>query len=243
MKSFYKFLIFTITIVVSIYSCAIDDDVSIEPSLTFCLSCVDGIVDLDTIFLSSESLGFIPYAGTENLIFKNEAGDEVVFEPLFGPVNQSIFSREFEVDCDEGGQNTYEFNRQQFAVSHKCEALNLQYYLNVLVFNSNEYPRFVDVFILNFHEPALDNLIDTVISLNVITDFKGNEVLLETEFEFYNDYEFVSEIELLDKTFTNVYQAIEPEDNLLTELYFNKANGIVGFKDLQMELWVFDRIE
>ena len=59
----------------------------------------------------------------------------------------------------------------------------------------------------------------------------------------YNNYEFLSEIKLLNKSFNAVYKVVEPKDNLLTELYFNKEFGIVGFKDLNLVLWVFDRIE
>lgn len=220
--------------------CSKDDDVmkAIEQII-----CSDNIVDFNTIYLSPESIEFIPYNGEESIYFKNENGEEVKFEPLYPPISHSFIETEFELICEGGDMNHYIFTREQYAVSHKCESLNLQYYLNLYTYNSSQYPEFVDRFSLLFHEPALDNHIDTLIGLEIVTSFRDKEDLLAKEFTNYSNYEFVSEIKLLNKTFNEVYKVIEPEDNLLTELYFNKEYGIVGFKDLALELWVFDRIE
>lgn len=241
MKSAYKIFILSIPFLLSIFACAIDDDI-IQTEEEICISCFDGVTGLDTIFLDAETLAFIPYTGDETIFFKNAIGDEVKFEPLFLPTH-SFRMFDFEVDCDGVSQNFYEYTRDQYSVSHKCEALNLQYFLNVYTENSRNYPRFIDVFRMNFHEPTTDNIIDTVINLSIIPSYKGNQDLLSEEFLFYNNYEFASEFQLLDKTFSDVYTVIESEDNLLTTLHFNVENGIVGFKDLTQELWVFDRIE
>ncbi|GJM33545.1 MAG: hypothetical protein DHS20C18_25460 [Saprospiraceae bacterium] len=221
-------------------ACNKDDDTN---PIDISIPCTNELIDLDTIRLNPESLEFIPYDGEESFYFKNNIGEEVKFEPLYPPISHSFRETDFELTCDDGDINNYVFTREQYAVSHKCTDLNLQFYLNVYSYNSSEYPQFVDKFTLIFHEPSLDNFIDTLIQLKVITSFKDEEELLGDEFDSYNQYEFKGEIELLDKTFNNVYKVIEPEDNLLTELYFSKEYGIVGFKDLEFRLWVFDRFE
>jgi hypothetical protein len=237
MKKIY--LLFLMTPILFV-GCSKDDDVSetIEQII-----CNDSTVNFDTIYLSPESIGFIPYNGKESIYFKNENGVEVKFEPLYPPKSHSFRKTEFELICEGGDMNNYVFTREQYAVSHKCKDLNLQYYLNVYSKNSSQYPEFVDKFSLLFHEPALDNFIDTLIKLEIITSFREKEDLLTKEFANYGNYEFVSKIKLLNKTFNEVYKVIEPKDNLLTEIYFNKEYGIVGFKDLALKLWVFDRIE
>jgi hypothetical protein len=225
---------------ISFGSCDKDDDVIEIIGQNIC---IDEIINFDTIHLSPESIGFIPYNGKESMYFKNVNGEEVKFEPLYPPISHSFRENEFELICDSGGLNNYIFTREQYAVSHKCEDLNLQYYLNVYSYNSSQRPEFVDKFSLLFHEPALDHNIDTLIKLEIITSYRNKEELLIEEFANYNNYEFLSEIKLLNKSFNAVYKVVEPKDNLLTELYFNKEFGIVGFKDLNLVLWVFDRIE
>ena len=221
-------------------SCDNDDGIIEEDDQNLCN---DEITDFGTIYLSPESTDYIPYNGVENIYFKNVNGEEVKFKPLSPPISHFFMETEFELICENGDFNNYVFTREQYAVAHRCEDLNLQYYLNIYSYHSSQHPEFVDIFSLTFHEPALDNYIDTSINLAIITSFRNNEELLTEEFANYSNYEFVSEINLLNKTFNEVYKVNEPEDNLLTELYFNKEYGIIGFKDLDLELWVFDRIE
>ncbi len=222
-------------------SCSKNDDFGIQ--LINEIECDSNLISLDTVLLTQESLDFIPYTGIESFYFKNELGYEVKFEPLSPPISHSFRNTNFELTCIDGEVNDYEFTREQYAVSHKCDELNLQYYLNLYTFNSKIDLLFVDKFSFIFHEPATDNFIDTLIKLNIITSFKENELYLENEFESYQNYELLNEITLISKTFNNVYRVIQPPENLLTELYFNKEFGLIGFKDLNFELWVFDRFE
>ncbi len=204
--------------------------------------CETDTIDLDTILLNPQSLEFIPYTGLESIYFKNTTGDEVKFEPLYPPKSHHFRKTDFDLICDEGKINNYTFVREQYTVSHICKKLNLKYYLNLYTYNSRQQPKFIDRFNFLFHEPSLDNKIDTAISLTIVANFKGNEIELGEEFQHQN-YEIFSALKILNKTFTNVYKVIEPKENLLTEIYFNKDFGLIGFKDLDSELWVFDRFE
>ena len=231
----------TLLLAMSLMACSNDDAISNE--MMNGVPCSDAVVDLGTVLLHPEAVEFIPYTGEEDIYFKNESGAEVKFEPLYGPISHNFNEGDFELTCDDGSINNYVLSREQYSVSHKCEALNLQYYLNVYPNNSREHEAFIDLFSLVFHEPPTDYVIDTAINLNIITSYRGLEDLLSAEFIYYNYYELDSEIQLLGKTFYEVYKVIRPASNLLTELYYNKAFGIVGFKDLDLELWVFDRME
>lgn len=206
--------------------------------------CENRIIDLDTIILEENSRDFIPYTGLEKIYFKNENGSEVEFLQLYGPLKHSYHEFDFEIMCEESDFNEYVFNREQFSVSHKCAELNLQYYLNVYVQNSHKQPKFVDVFNFLLHAPALDNFIDTAISIRFITNDRGNEELLNDDFKHDNIYQFAPELLLNHKLFHSVYFNKQPNSpKLLTEVYYTKEQGLIGFKDIDGMLWVLDRIE
>lgn len=204
--------------------------------------CEPGTIDLDTVRLADNATSFIPYTGDENIYFKNAAGDEVKFEPLYPPKKHHFLDLDFDLVCDAGGANHYIYQREQYVVSHICTALNLQYFLNIYPEHSSIQPKFVDKFELLFHVPAVNNLITTSIKLEIITDFKGNEGALQNEFGAQG-YTLAGEVTILNKIFKDVYIKTNSGSNQLEELFFNKTTGIVGFRDLSGELWVFDRTE
>ncbi len=231
MKKFYLFVL-----VFFILSCSKENE--IEPPF-----CNGTITELGIINVNPNSLSFIPYSGEENIYFRNENGDEVKFEPAFGPKKNVFQDNTFEITCDNGGVDYYKFIREQYAVSFKCIELNLEYYLNLYTHNSSIYPIFVDEFWLRLLIPPTENNISFPIFLNIITSFNGNEDLLKDEFESFDNYEFVDELELLNMTFNNVYKITDLENrSLLTELYFNKDYGVIGFKS-ESNIWVFNRFE
>lgn len=204
--------------------------------------CESGIIDLGLINLEPESMSFLSYTGTENIYFRNDH-EEVKFEPLFPPNISTSLTKNFTIPCKDGAENEYIYRREQHSVSHRCEDLNLQYYVNLFPWNSSEFPLFVDQFSIVFHRPPIDNVIDTAIHLWIVPSFKGNEASLKDEIGFSENYQFLEDTTLLNKTFFNVYKVSQPKEEGLTELYYNKEFGIVAFKDLDFNLWVFDRFE
>lgn len=239
MKKYYYLAAFFV--ILSLAACQKDNDISVSNELS--IPCVKDKIELDTVFLDAKSLEIIQYTGKEQLFFKNKDGEEAVFKPLYGPKNRSFFPISFDRICENGGTNSYIFHRDQYAVGFECQKLNLRFYNNIYVTPSKKTEYFVDQFVLLFHAISTDFWIDTSIQLQIITSFKGNEQILSQEFNNINKYEFKNEIKLLDTTFTDVYRVIEPNDNILTELYFNKKNGLIGFRDLDLNLWILDRIE
>lgn len=239
MKKHYSLA--AILVILSLAACQKDNDMNVPNELS--IPCVKDKIELDTVFLDTKSLEFIQYTGKEQLFFKNKDGEEAVFKPLNGQKKHFYFPINFNRMCEDGGTNSYFYPREQFSVGFECQNLNLRFYDNLYVFPSNETEHFVDNLNFLFHSTSTDSAIDTFILLEVITSFKGNEQILNQEFNNINKYELKNEIKLLDTTFTDVYRVIKPNDNILTELYFNKKNGLVGFRDLDLNLWVLDRIE
>ncbi len=239
MKKHYSLA--AILVILSLAACQKDNDTIVPNELS--IPCVKDKIELDTVFLDTKSLEFIQYTGEEQLFFKNKDGEEAVFKPLYGQKSHSFFPISFNRICENGDTNSYIFHRDQYAVGFECQKLNLRFFDNIYVIPSKETEHFVDNFNFLFHSKSTDSWIDTFILLEVITSFKGNEQILNQEFNNINKYELKNEIKLLDTTFTDVYRVIKPNDNILTELYFNKKKGLVGFRDLNLNLWVLDRIE
>ena len=231
-----KYYLLVSVLVFFILSCSKEN----ESTPPFC----DGtLTDLGTIYLNPNSISFIPYDGEESIYFKNENGDEIKFEPTYGLKQHLFLDNNFEITCDNGGKDYYKFRSERYAVSFKCTELNLEYYANLYTQNSSEYSVFVDEFVLNFLIPPTDNNTSYPLILNIITSFNGNEDLIKNEFESFDNYEFIDELELLNMTFNDVYKITDPENgSLLTELYFTKKYGVVGFKS-ESNIWVYSRSE
>ncbi len=237
----YKFILFIILIFLSVLQSCSEDELTLPPLNE--LECVSGLTDFDTVKLDPISIGFVSYTGNETIVFKNDLGHEVKFEPLYGALKHSYHNDEFELQCTSGDTNYYEFNRDQFAVSKKCEALNLQFYLNVFTQYSYSMPLFYDLFSLLLHSPPLDHIIDTAISISIVTSLKGNAELLDLHPNFTDTYNFTADTTLLQVNFQNVYFSNNSTITLLPSLFFTKELGMVAFQDLDDVLWVFDRIE
>ena len=241
MKTNSKFKLFNFTIVaftLTLVGCGKTDEITNNTSIP----CKNEIIDLGTVFLSPETLDFKCYSGKEKIYFKNDIGEEIMFEPLFGELSHSFNNWSFELECDEGDTNRYKFINEQYSVSFTCKVLNLNFYYNLYSFHSFKYPKFVEFCTLSLFETSLDNILD----INIITSFKKNEELIALEFKNYtsfNNFSFKEKIVLNNKSFENVYCVLKSENKLLTELYFTKEIGLVGFKDLDSKLWVIDRIE
>ena len=202
------------------------------------LSCEDGIQDLGTTELAATSEQFIPYEGTETLVFLSENGDTARFNG-FNPLTNSLLDTRFVLFCEALDTNSYTYTRDQISGAFASEDLNLRFYLNVFVWHSNAKPLFYDQFNCNFHVPPVSSsVISQSISMNIVTDDRDNNDELELELLNYQNTITESSLTILDRTFTEVFVR-ENFDNSLTVLYYTKEEGVVGFTDLDQQLWVF----
>ncbi len=215
------------------------DEMKLTGSCQF--DCQIPAINLDTFYLSTFSKSFLPYTGFEKIVFVNGNMQEAIFTQLFFPSHFFYKSDSYFV-CNPGDTIRYSIVREQLAVSHKCESLNLEYFLNILASTSFTKPLVIDMFFLTLHEPPHDFYIDTTINLNLVTDFRNNQNCLQDEFRYSPDVNKTSSVKLLGRVFENTYSVSQPT-KLLTELYFNREFGIVGFKDIKGVLWRFERFE
>ena len=219
-------------------SCSDEDPIAIND-----LECETGTIDLDTIFLEETSTSFVSYLGDEVLFYKNAIGDEVKFEPLYGSLKHSYYPWDFALQCMNGDSNHYEYNPEQYAVAKKCEALHLQFFLNVLPYRAYHTTLFYDNFSLLLHTPPLDHIIDTSVTLRFVTSLKNNVGFPENEIILHTEPAFVADTMLLNKSFQNIYYAVKGNTSLLQSVFYTKEQGMVAFQDLDEVFWVLDRIE
>ena len=224
-------------VLIGLLSCK---DEVIDPTPVNDLACESEPVYLDTIYLDTESIAFVPYDGTETSVFKNAVGEEARFEPLFD-FRISYHRMEFKRICMNGDTNHYSFNGEQYSVSKKCPDLNLQFYLNVFPQNVDVPDVFYDYFIFLLHSPPLDNTIDTSITLNFTTSYKGNQI--PPTAHHYLQYKFAADTSFLNVPFQDVYYNDKSISNPPNSVFYTKQLGLIAFTDLNDVLWVFDRFE
>ena len=233
---FYLFPCFLIFL-----SCSKDNDVApVKPIIP----CTSETQDLGTILLEEESITYFPYTTeTERIRFKNEIGESVLFVPKYGPLNSlPVFTRfNHEFECEDGSMTSYISTIEQYAAHFSCEELDLNIGSNLLPISSFVCPLFRDRLRLQVYvDPnPPSTFVDSLITMRIITHFRGNEEEFKNEMEF-TDYDFLDEIKLLDRTFNNVYRTTRTDRLPLTAMYFTKEEGVVAFMDLERVLWVLD---
>ncbi|MBK9980950.1 MAG: hypothetical protein IPP15_00760 [Saprospiraceae bacterium] len=237
----YKFIFFISMFLLITFITSCDDPISPAPIND--LTCESNLIDLDTIKLDPASVDFVSYTGTEVLVFKNTLGDEAKFKPLYGPLSHVFYPMHFKIECMSGDTNHYTFIQEQYAVSKKCDKLNLQFYLNLLARNSFVVPLFNDEFSLILHTPPLDHFIDTAVTIRIVTSLKGNPDMPDPTHIYLASYKFTSDTTLLNVPFHDVYYTYKTSHGLLPSLFYTKELGMVAFQDLDDVMWVFDRFE
>ena len=222
-----------------IFSCSSDKDDSHDQGIP----CETEDIDIGIIDLDEESYDYLPYTGCEVIHYKNEQGDEVYFDTLYNKGFATKIFWRFDIQCESGAKNNYTFFSDQLNYSFKCDSLELNFIIGIGTENVSSQPLFFDELGMLLAAYSTDNRLDTIIKMDIVASFKGNEVEIEEELTRSIKYEYYEEVVLLGKSFKNVYHRNRPAENLLTDLYYNKEFGIFAFRDLDDVLWVFDRFE
>ncbi len=241
-----RFLIVTfLCFLVMLGACKKDDSIGDTISN---IECEVDTIDIGHVFVDSVSLNMIPYRREGELIFyKNQEGEEIKFQPRYqlSPVLQAYYSTPFTLICENGNENQYKFAREQFGIPYSSFESNIEFSLRLYPHYSMRKPIFADKFhiqLFTLVEGTTHN-IEFTLEFEYIVYLRGNDSEQEEDFGITKDYELFPNVTLLNKTFTNVYKVTQSEERGLTELYYNKEFGIVAFKDLDFNLWVFDRFE
>ncbi len=239
MRKSIHVLLIAMLILFNLSSCSKDENELVTPEIP---NCQEGIIDLGTIDLESSSRNFIPYANEQTrIIFKNETGEEVVFEPHPNGERETYIEREFQLNCQVGSNNEYVFQCHFLINAHYCERLDLKITLQLNTQPAQSYPVFGDQLIVAIRSENPD------INSNIYTQMASFKNYYLEQDDFFHFFEFTREyhesISLNGKEFKHVSHSSKTGINDLKSLYYNVENGIIGFTDEQDNLWVFDRFE
>lgn len=207
------------------------------------IECAEEVITLGTIHLDPGSHPFVSYTGEEILVFKNDLGDEVRFEPMNNFLNHIFFESWFELLCESGDSNIYMAKREIYNFSKRCDVLDLSLLMSISPVHSQELPLFNDEFNLYLYGSYPHLFLDTSVHINITTSLRGNDKFSNPiRFIGYKNG-FVTDTVLLNVPIHNAYYTIKPPDKLLRSIFYTKEQGLVAFHDLEDVMWVLDRFE
>jgi len=221
-----------------------------------CQSCKDE--SLGTLDLDDSSIKYLDLNGTENLIFKNNSNDTIIFTGKKHTTTNRIFRgrncnhREFGADGNystyyysDGTPIIYRYENKSYSTLHFAFSIQSSTYPNDIFYDF----LYIDLFDDKLSENIINSNIYAQIERDSSTGVK--KVLSSRGFDKYLDGSFynelinisqdsIKELTLLKKAYKNVTYNYTADGR---KLYFAQPIGIVGFEDKNGDLWVFERKE
>lgn len=189
-------------------------------------------VPLEIPFLkpNAVSLSFLPYQENSTLVFVSEDGREFKLKAKNGIELDTVWN------YNNGGPTkiyTNEFRRVRFTANDPENSDVKQILVDLSVNKTSRLPyRFYDFLSINFSDRS------SIMFFNAMTSNKGHLDVNLDGLQNYEEPEYIPNITLLNRNFTDVYKGSRHG----LELYCAKGKGIVAFKD-HIRFWVLDRIE
>jgi len=192
--------------------------------------------------LTGETKSYFPYENSRELIFRDSSNRRISF----------LISNEYENEFQEtqfniGPGNTnpdstrYCYEREFQAITYHNEDLNLNLSLTSTVENVPKELIFYDAVRVIVYETPPGNVIDQLIQLNIVSDFRGNSFQLSNLIGNY-EFETLPTFQGVIRVFEDVFLKME-DNGPLKGLYFTKQEGVIGFLDLTGKLWLLDEIK
>ncbi len=225
-----KYIYFLSLISIMISSCAIDDDIPIDP-------CQDEFVgSFDLLPTSDEVFPYFDLPITSKVIFVNEVGEEAIYQIGF-PVSLKVTSN-IPKPCAENldFNINYSYETDYKGLQFESDENSISFSLNLsarIDFDDPAAGRVSDVFTIFGHDKENDTGTRFGI-FSMVADQRTSTNDLPGP-RYYESLQF------LNRTFTDVY--ISETLNPFTTLYYTKEQGIVSFRDVDDVLWALDRIE
>ncbi len=187
------------------------------------------------IELDAESLTFIPYTGSEKLIFKNEAGEEITFTTEgYSKEKNRVAVHKICTEVKYDGKTTYEYyeggSKSIVFFSGGKYALNIGIFTNVL---RPEEELFYDKMRVDLNAEG------TVGTFDMVTKIRFSESFEDSEIHLTNPVVKMDSITLGDTTYHNVFASAAEE---FGQIFYTKENGLVGFNHWA-EHYYLDRVE
>lgn len=180
---------------------------------------------IGTVSLAPESLNYFPYKGSEKLIFKNSRGKTIKFyapQGLIRPKTKIAVHKlcsEFKYD----GRTTYQyFEGTGKAIWFKSDA---GYAINLGLFTENLKPEqqlFYDKLTVDMMQTG------SLGRLSILTKIRFSESYDKTDFYIPDQPVRLKKIKIGLKTFYDVWASKAYDGR---QIYYNKAQGLVGFND------------
>lgn len=163
------------------------------------------------------SINLEPFKNNSQVIFKNEEGSERILYINFSDSTQKQNVNGKDIVLPKVAVNYYEPTDTKFA---------LYFYVTTNITKNGTSQN------ANFSASIFTNLVP-------FTPNVGFDHLGDPFFCHYNQDKL-----LLGKTFDSIYSSFPSEEyKMFSELHFTKSLGIVGFRDENDKLWVFERFE
>ena len=193
---------------------------------------------LGEMYLLESSRNSIPYNENSNLFFQDSLGNEILFEVDMNNRGYEVWDGHFSMQCehDPTQQKVYGviFDDYRYYLIDKSDSLNIRFLIELSVSASSD-PFTIDTVSdrLHIHRSSKYDTVSYASNLQIIVNPRN---MPENEVDWFEKP--VEELQLLDKTFNDVYIS-----NLDSNEYYNYESGLIAFKDWDGKLWVLDRVE
>lgn len=246
---YFQFLFFSSLIILfSLQNCSKDKEVITiieiqeeeeildDPSIDWYDDCLD-YWDLGYIEMLPESESFYVYKNINTVYFRDSSGVLAAFQNIgSNEIDTTLFT--FDNECPEDTREIihYEYKRNTLSNSMKNDSLGIE--ISTIV--GSRLHRYGFSLIIDLCSISLFDIEeDKELFYGNVTIDQRNFINFSTDHDSLNLFENIGNIELLNQAFQDVYS----RQNDFSTIFVNKDFGIIGFLDLNQNIWVFDHME
>jgi hypothetical protein len=191
-----------------------------------------GNESIGDFYLLESSINSIPYSEAMNLHYVDSVGNHVVLE--LEEAKYRTVNHDYQTICEYDNLEEKHImatgDEYSYQLKESTNLLNMKIYLNLFVNPFAGETMLSDEISISIGENN-----DTSVAIGALSILVNKREITE---EFINDYsKTVAQVELLNKTFSNVYT------NRSQSCYYNYEFGLIAFEDNSRTLWVLDKSE
>ncbi|MCI5083507.1 MAG: TlpA family protein disulfide reductase [Saprospiraceae bacterium] len=201
----------------------------------------EGDMQFDTLQAFASSQDFLPYDYTfeKRLVFKNEAGEELIFSPARPTPKIEVYTYGTTYACSDGTRPYIEYSAKAELYPYRSsQDIQLLFSIEPKLQEMDGGFAFYDalsVSVVLFGDDVLDTRLHR---MDIPTSFRDQEAF-ETN-SIFNFQEVFASKDIGGRTYPEVYIG-QVEGN--QQLAYSPAAGLLEFKDVEGTTWTFDRIE
>ena len=205
------------------------------------VKCSDEAIYLGKIKLDHNSLEYFPYEefnSRKSIYFINAKKEEIKFSrPLRTRPHRNFVRRVFDITCEDGSLNICQSDNEWYSVFYECDELEIDLYATLKTIHRRKL-QFIDKL-----ELRMQNREDRGTSyLKIVTSSKIIQEKSERIFGYQENYEFLTDLDTLDKVFIDVFKSTNSRRRI-DEIYYTTDLGIVAFNDTLSGFWIHEGME